>query len=106
METVYVVQNSVKAKEKIDELTLQGYTREQIYVIHHEKDSTDKLSDNLHVNEVGLKEEGITEKVAHIFRSRGDELRSQFESLGLTKMEAERYEEELDLGKIVIVAKR
>lgn len=106
MESVYVVENSVKAKEKIDELASQGYTRDEIYVIDHQKKATDQLSDKLHVNEVGLKEEGITEKVANIFRSRGDELRSQFESLGLTKMEAERYEEELDKGHIVIVAKR
>jgi len=106
MENVFVVQNSVKAKEKIDELTLQGFTKDEIYVIHHEKDSTDELTDKLHVSEVSMKEEGITEKVANIFRKRGDELRSQFESLGLSKVEAERYEEELDKGHVVIVAKR
>lgn len=27
MENVYVVENSVKAKEKIDQLTLQGYRK-------------------------------------------------------------------------------
>lgn len=106
MENVYVVENSVETKEKIDELTLQGYTKDEIYVIHHSKDLTDEISDKLDVNEIGLKEEGITEKIANIFRSRGDELRSQFESLGLTKMQAERYEDELDKGRIVIVAKR
>ncbi|MHA6250411.1 general stress protein [Oceanobacillus sp. CAU 1775] len=106
MENVYVVENSVKAKEKIDELTLQGYTKEEIYVFDHEKDRTDTLSDKLDVNEVGMKEEGLMETVANVFRKRGDELRSQFQSLGLTEAEANRYEEELDKRHIVIVAKR
>lgn len=106
MENVFVMQNSVKAKEKIDELTVQGYTKDEIYVVAHEKDQTDKLSENLHVNEVGMEEEGFLEKVANVFRSRGDELRSQFQSLGLTEAEANQYEKELDKGHIVIVAKR
>lgn|SRR5690606_13049594 len=106
MENVYVVENSVKAKDKIDQLTLQGYTKDEIYVVAHEEDRTEQLSDNLHVNEVGMKEEGVFDKIANVFRSRGDELRSQFENLGLSEAEADRYEEELDKGYIVIVAKR
>lgn len=106
MENVFVVENSVKAKEKIDELTLQGYTKDDIYVFDHEKDLTDELSDKLDVNEAGMKEEGVMEKVANVFRKRGDELRSQFQSLGLTEAEADRYEEELDKKRIVIVVKK
>lgn len=106
MENIYVVENSVKAKEKIDELTIQGYTKDEIYVFHHEKDLTDSLSDKLDVNEVGMEEEGFMETVANVFRKRGDELRSQFQSLGLTEAEANSYEEELDKRHIVIIAKR
>lgn len=106
MENVYVVENSVKAKEKIEQLSLQGFTRDEIYVVAHEKDQTEKISDKLDVNEVGVKEEGVFDKVANVFRSRGDELRSQFQNLGLSESEADRYEEELDKGHIVVVAKR
>ncbi|WP_156856191.1 general stress protein [Oceanobacillus sp. AG] len=106
MENVYVVENSVKAKEKIDQLMLQGYTKDEIYVIAHEPDLTDKLSENLHVNQVGMEEEGILDKIANVFRSRGDELRNQFENLGLTEAEADRYEAELDKGHLIVVAKK
>ncbi|GGN50970.1 MULTISPECIES: general stress protein [Oceanobacillus] len=106
MENVYVVENSVKAKEKIDQLMLQGYTKDEIYVIAHEPDLTDKLSENLHVNQVGMEEEGILDKIANVFRSRGDELRNQFENLGLTEAEADRYEAELDKGYLIVVAKK
>ncbi|RDW15374.1 general stress protein [Oceanobacillus chungangensis] len=106
MENVHVVENGVQAKEKIDQLMALGYTKEEIYVLAHEKDRTEDLSDGLDVNEVGLKEEGVFDKVANVFRKRGDELRSQFENLGLTQAEAEKYEEELDKGRVVIVAKK
>ncbi len=69
MENVYVVENSVKAKDKIDQLTLQGFTKDEIYVVAHEEDRTEQLSDNLHVNEVGMQEEGVFDKIANVFRS-------------------------------------
>jgi hypothetical protein len=106
MENVYVVENSVKAKDKVDNLTTQGYKKEDIYVITHEKDTTEKVADHLDVNEVGMKEEGVMDKVANVFRSRGDELRNQFQNLGLSESEADRYEEELDKGRVVIVVKK
>ena len=106
MENVYVVENGVKAKEKIDQLTIQGYTKEDIYIIAHQKDRSEHLTDNLDVKDVGVKEEGVFDKIANVFRSRGDELRSMFENLGLSKADADRYEEELDKGHVVIIAKR
>ena len=106
MENVYVVENGVKAKEKIDQLTIQGYTKDDIYVIAHQKERTDHLTDNLDVKDVGIKEEGVFDKIANVFRSRGDELRSMFESLGLSKAAADQYEEELDKGRVVIIAKK
>ena len=106
MENVYVVENGVQAKEKINQLAALGYTKEDLYVIAHDKDRTEDLSDGLNVNDVGLKEEGVFDKVANVFRKRGDELRSQFENLGLTQAEAEKYEEELDKGRVVVIGKK
>ncbi|RLL44836.1 general stress protein [Oceanobacillus piezotolerans] len=106
MENVHVVENGVKAKEKIDQLMVQGYTKDDIYVIAHEKERTEDLTDGLNVNEVGLKEEGVFDKIANVFRKRGDELRSQFENLGLSETEANHYEEELDKGRVVVIAKK
>lgn len=106
MENVFVVENSVKAKEKIDQLTTQGYTKDEIYVITHQKDRTEKIADHLDVENVGIEEEGLLDKVANVFRSRGDELRNQFQNLGLTEAEADQYEAELDKGRVVIIAKK
>ena len=41
-----------------------------------------------------------------MFRSRGDELRAKMESLGLTENEANKYEQELDFGKVVVIAEK
>lgn len=106
MENVYVVENGVQAKEKIDQLVGQGFMKDEIYVIAHEKERTEHLTESLHVNDVGLEEEGVIDKIANIFRSTGDELRSKFESLGLSEVEANQYEAELDKGRLVIIAKK
>ncbi|RDW21333.1 general stress protein [Oceanobacillus arenosus] len=106
MENVYVVENGVQAKAKIEQLAALGYTKDDIYLIAHDKKRMDDLSDELHVNEVGIEEEGLFDKIANVFRKRGDELRSQFENLGLTQAEAEKYEEELDNGRVVVIGKK
>lgn len=106
MQNVYVVENSVKAKEKIEQLTLQGFVKDNIYVVTHEKDRTEKMADHFDVENVGIEEEGVMDKIANVFRSRGDELRSQMQSLGISETDADRYEEELDKGRVVIVAKK
>lgn len=105
MKNVTVVENGVQAKEKIDQLTIEGFTKDNIYILAHEDKRTEHLTDKLDVNEVGVKEEGIFEKIANVFRSQGDALRSQFENLGLTEAEANQYEEELDKGRLVVIAK-
>ncbi|MGD6840790.1 general stress protein, partial [Bacillus thuringiensis] len=52
----------------------------------------------------GIKEQGIIESMSNLFNSRGDELRSKMKSVGMNQAEADVYEEELDKGKLVIVA--
>jgi len=62
------------------------------------------LSDALDTNEIGVTEQGIFDSIANVFRSRGDELRSKMESLGLTDTEAQQFEKELDRGRVLVVA--
>lgn len=59
----------------------------------------------MNTNDIGVAEQGIVNSIANVFRSRGDELRSKMESLGLSNLEAQRFEEELDRGRIVVIAK-
>nr|WP_263324203.1 general stress protein [Neobacillus sp. Marseille-Q6967] len=104
MAVVRIVENGVQAREGIELLMTQGYTTEEIYLLAHDKKRTEDLTHNLGTSEIGLDEQGLLGSIANVFRSRGDELRAKLESLGLTAEEADRYEQQLDLGKVIVVA--
>lgn len=106
METVRVVENGVQAKKEIEQLIMQGYTKDEIYLLAHDKERSDDLTDSLDISDIGMSEQGVMDSLANVFRTRGDELRSKMESLGLSSNDAERYEKELDLGKVVVVASK
>lgn len=106
MINVQVVENGVEAKKEIEQFIMKGFEKEDIYLLAHDKNRSKDLTSSLDINDIGIKEQGVFESMANVFRSRGDELRSKLQSLGLTTTEAERYEQELDLGRCVIVAVR
>ena len=64
------------------------------------------ITDALHTEEVGMKEQGFIDSMKNMFTSRGDELRSKMEAAGLTVDEAAAAESELDKGKLIIIAKK
>lgn len=100
------VENAVQAKVEIEKLETQGYSRDDIYVFAHYKKRSDDITDALDTEKVGIKEQGFLDSMKNMFTSRGDELRSKMEVAGLTKDEAASAEEELDQGKLVLIAKR
>ncbi len=53
---------------------------------------------------MGVSEQGAFDLMANVFRSRGDELRSKIHSLGLSDVEAQQYERELDQGRVLVIA--
>ncbi|AWB45989.1 general stress protein [Paenibacillus sp. CAA11] len=101
-----VVQNGVQAVETVNELRNTGYLSENIYVLAHEQDRTDRIAEAADTGEIGIKEEGVFTSIANLFRSRGDELRAKIVALGFTESEAAFYEKELDLGKVLVIATR
>lgn len=103
MYKVEVVENGVQATNTIDMLNNQGYPKEHIYIFAHDKDRSENLTDATDTGAVGMKEQGLFDSVGNVFKKRGDELRSKFESLGMTTAEADQYEKVLDEGKLVIV---
>lgn len=103
MYKVEVAENGVQATNTIGLLENEGYAKEHIYIFAHDKDRSDNLSDATDTGSVGMKEQGFIDSVGNVFKKRGDELRTKMEALGLTKMEAEKYEEVLDEGKLVII---
>lgn len=100
------VENAVQAKEEIERLETKGYTKDEIYIFAHFKERGKDINDALDTKEVGIKDQGFFQSMKNMFTSRGDELRSKMEAAGLSKEEAAAAEEELDSGKLVIIAKK
>lgn len=104
MKQVVIVENGVEAKKTVEQLLRQGFTKNEVLLLAHDKDRSDDLTNATDTNEILQTEIGVFESLAHVFRSRGDELRSSMESLGLSYFEAQHFEGELDRGRIVVVA--
>jgi hypothetical protein len=106
MYKVNVVENGLQATEIINDLMNDGYEKDHIYLFAHDEDRSKDLTDATDTGTVGMKEQGLFDQVGNVFRKRGDELRTKMTSLGLTDMEAEKYEQALDQGRVVLVAAR
>lgn len=104
MNTVKVVENGVEAKKEIEDFIMQGYSKDEIYILAHDKARSGDLTDSLDIKGIGVSEQGVFDSFANVFRTRGDELRAKMESLGLTHGEAERYERDMDFGKVIVIA--
>lgn len=100
------VENAVQAKKEIEKLETQGYTHDDIYIFAHDKKRGKDITKALDTEEVGMKEQGFLDSMKNMTSSRGDELRAKLAAAGLTEQEAAQYEEELDKGKLVIVANK
>ena len=100
------VENAIQAKTEIEKLVTQGYTHDDIYIFAHDKKRADHITDALDTENVGIKEQGFLNGMKNMFSSRGDELRSKMEAAGLSKQEAATAEEELDQGKLILIAKK
>ncbi|MEK4484459.1 general stress protein [Psychrobacillus sp. FSL H8-0484] len=98
------VENAVQAKQEIEKLETQGYSKDHIHIFAHFKERADDINDALDTSDVGIMEQGFLQSMKNMFTSRGDELRNKMEAAGLTKQEAAAAEEELDKGKLIIIA--
>ena len=101
-----IVENSVQAKAEVEKLETQGFTRDEIYIFAHYKKRSEDISDALNTEVVGIEEQGFLDSMKNLISSRGDELRSKMEAAGLSAEEASDAEQELDHGKLVIIANR
>lgn len=106
MEAVKIVENGLEAKREIAHFMMEGFTKDEIYLLAHDENRSEHLTDALDISAIGVGEQGVFESIANVFRSRGDELRAKLESLGLSAAAAERCEEQMDHGKVVVVASK
>jgi hypothetical protein len=104
MKQVKLVENGVEAKKAIEQFLSQGFTKDEVYLLAHDQNRSEDLTDATDTSDIGVAEQGFFGSIANVFRSRGDELRSKMKSLGLSDLEAQQFEEELDRGHVVVVA--
>jgi hypothetical protein len=101
---VKIVENGLQAKQEIEEFLNQGFTKDEVFIFAHNQERSENLTEALDTEKVGINEQGVFDSIANVFRTRGDELRIKIESLGFTETEAEQFEKELDMGRVVVVA--
>lgn len=101
-----IVENVVEAKEQVEKLELQGYSRDNIYIFAHSEERGEDISEALHTESVGLEEQGFIDSMKNMFSKRGDELRTKMGAAGLSEEQAAAAESILDQGKLVIIANR
>ena len=99
------VENALQAKSQVENLESQGYHRDDIYIFAHFHEREEDITDALDTGEVSMSDQGFFNTMKNYMVSRGDELRSQMEAVGLSKEEAATAEKELDKGKLIIIAK-
>ncbi|MGE1032955.1 general stress protein, partial [Bacillus sp. GKis3/1] len=100
---IHEYDNEHEVVMKVKELELQGIHQDDIYVLTHEKHLTKKIADDTNTNTIGVKEQGLGTSIINFFSKKGDELRNQMEEMGLSKEEANLYEEKLDQGRILLL---
>ncbi|KEZ49336.1 general stress protein [Metabacillus indicus] len=101
--TVKEYTNDEVLKQDVNELKNQGIDKQDIYILSHDDERTNRVAGNADANTIGLSEMGLGSAVGNIFSKKGDELRTKLEEIGFSKEEAERYEEKLDEGKILLM---
>lgn len=101
---VSTVRNIDDAKIQLATWMDEGYPQTSIYVLAHDEDRTDRVADETNTEKIGLIEEGLGSSIANLFRSHGDELRNKMKSLGVSNVDAEWLEAELDKGLIVMIS--
>ncbi|TSB47194.1 general stress protein [Alkalicoccobacillus porphyridii] len=97
--------NDEEVVTAVSSLKSQGVEEDNIYVITHDDDRTNRVADNADANTVGVNETGLGTSIKNVFRKKGDELRAKFEELGFSQQEAESLENKLDEGKIILAVK-
>lgn len=81
----------------------KGISEDDIYILTHDEDRTERVADNADANTVDTKDMNFGTSAKNIFRKQGDALRAKFEELGYSKDMASELEEKLDDGKVIVV---
>jgi len=104
MKKIKVVKDGYEVKEAIEQFLSLGFRKDNIYLLAHEKDRTEELTNALNTNDIGISESRDNTPLANSFHFYKDELPSKFYSLGLSAEEVQQYVKELNWGRILVFA--
>jgi hypothetical protein len=102
---VHVFENEQEVVNAVEELKARGIHRDNLYILTHEKERTDRINEKANANTIGANDMVLGINLKSIFQKSGDQLRKKMEEIGLSKEDAARYEEKLDEGKILLFVK-
>jgi hypothetical protein len=92
--------DDIELKKEVKSLSEQGVSKDNIYVMSHDDDRTDRVADSISAGKLG---EGLSTEDGKVFTKKGDELRAQFKELGFTQEESNEMEKKLDHGTILLI---
>ncbi|MCA1023741.1 general stress protein [Halobacillus litoralis] len=95
--------NDEQLKDMVEKLKNEGLDNEEIYILSHDDDRTERISKSVYANTIGASEQDAKSVLTNIFSKKGDELRTKMQEIGFSKEEAGQYEEDLDEGKVLLI---
>lgn len=93
--------NDEQIQQDVQTLGKKDISRNDIYIMSHDDDRTDRIAKNVHANKPADDEFNIDS--ANRFSKKGDELRYKLEELGFSSGEADGLEDELDEGRVLLI---
>jgi hypothetical protein len=100
-----IVNDEEQALRHINSLQQEGFPLTQMFILASDEHMVDELVEITGTQHATLADEGMTSALTKLIRSQGQRLLDEMEALGLTQHEAEQYEQALEFGGILIVAK-
>jgi hypothetical protein len=101
-----IVNDEEQALRHINSLQHEGFPLSQMYILASDEHLVDELVEITGTQHATLADEGMTSALTKLICSQGQRLLDEMEALGMTQHEAEQYEQALEFGGILIVAKR
>ena len=95
--------NDEQLEKDIMTLKNNSVDADNVYVLSHDDDRTNRIAKNAGANTIGAKEMSMGSSVSNVFKKKGDELRTKLKEIGFTQEEANNYESELDEGKVLLI---
>jgi len=101
---VSVTSSLEDTQNKVRELHDEGFKKDHIYVLTHSAEGTEYVAEFTGAEQISMAEEGLFTSIANLFRSRSEELKAKIRALGVPEEEAARLTNELEWGKILVLA--